>query len=212
MTHSWREHADAVDEYRAAAQRYESKRPGLGEMFMDAVDAAIESILDRSITWGFYRDRKWTPQVYSRSVPGFPFDIVYVMFEGEVVVVPTHTRDVNPDTGRGDWRAERLVMPIAPCSCIGVPDRRVIPRLQWGKTVERTPPRKGVDACAVRSLQPGILARLDPSRVTRPVTPTLLSVALSTQRPMLLTPITHPAEYRIPQGIHRVRCPSLGHP
>lgn len=40
MTQDWREHADAVDEYRAAAHWYESKRPRLGEMFMDAVDAA----------------------------------------------------------------------------------------------------------------------------------------------------------------------------
>jgi toxin ParE1/3/4 len=87
LTYSWREHADAVDEYRAAAHWYESRRPGLGEMFMDAVDAAIESILDPSITWGFYRDRKRTPQVYSRSVAGFPFDIVYVVLEGEVVIV-----------------------------------------------------------------------------------------------------------------------------
>ncbi|GAA2009827.1 hypothetical protein [Microbacterium ulmi] len=46
MTRSWREHADALDEYRAAARWYESKRPGLGDVFMDAVDAAIESILE----------------------------------------------------------------------------------------------------------------------------------------------------------------------
>ncbi len=43
---------------------------------MDAVDVAIESILDPSTSWGFYRDRRRTPQVYSRSVPGLPFDIV----------------------------------------------------------------------------------------------------------------------------------------
>ena len=50
MTFTWREHAEALDEYRAAAQWYEARRPGLGDVFMDAVDAAIESILDPSTT------------------------------------------------------------------------------------------------------------------------------------------------------------------
>lgn len=54
---------------------------------MDAVDAAIESIVDPSISWGFYRDRRGTPQVYSRSVAGFPFDVVYLLIDGEVYVL-----------------------------------------------------------------------------------------------------------------------------
>ena len=87
MTLAWREHAEALDEYRAAATWYETNRSGWGDVFMDAVDAAIESILDPSISWGFYRDRRRTPQVYSRSVPGFPFDIVYLRIDGEVYVV-----------------------------------------------------------------------------------------------------------------------------
>ena len=87
MTLGWHEHDDALDEYRAAAQWYEAMRPGLGDVFMDAVDAAIESILDPLITWGFYRGRERVPQIYSRSVAGFPFDIVYLRIEDEVYVV-----------------------------------------------------------------------------------------------------------------------------
>lgn len=87
MTFTWREHAEALDEYRAAAKRYEANRPGWGDVFMDAVDAAIESILDPSIRWGFYRDRRRTPQVYSRSVAGFPFDIIYILIDEEVYVL-----------------------------------------------------------------------------------------------------------------------------
>ena len=59
----------------------------LGDVFMDAVDVAVESILDPSINWGFYRDRQRTPQVYSRSVAGFPFDIVYLRIDDEIYVV-----------------------------------------------------------------------------------------------------------------------------
>ncbi|WP_382309203.1 hypothetical protein [Herbiconiux sp. UC225_62] len=54
---------------------------------MDDVDSAIESILDPSITWGFFRNQRRTPQIYSRSIAGFPFDIVYVLVGGEVFVV-----------------------------------------------------------------------------------------------------------------------------
>lgn len=87
MTFTWREHHEALDEYRAAAKWYETNRRGWGDVFMDAVDAAIESILDPSISWGFYRDRRRTPQVYSRSVAGFPYDIIYLLIDGEAYIV-----------------------------------------------------------------------------------------------------------------------------
>lgn len=87
MTRSWREHVEALDEYRAAAAWYETKRPGWGDVFLDAVDVAIESILDPSITWGYYRNQECSPRLYSRSVTGFPFDIIYVLIEDEVYIV-----------------------------------------------------------------------------------------------------------------------------
>lgn|GEM_PF-3431966 len=48
----------SLDEYRHAAQWYEDKREGWGDVFMDAVDAAVDSILDPAIGWGFYQSRK----------------------------------------------------------------------------------------------------------------------------------------------------------
>ena len=87
MTRTWREHEEALDEYRAAAKWYEANRAGWGDVFMDAVDAAIESILDPSISWGFSRDRHRTPQVYSRSVAGFPYDIIYLLIDGAAYIV-----------------------------------------------------------------------------------------------------------------------------
>lgn len=87
MTLGKREHPDARSELREAALYYEGKRDGWGDVFLNAVDAAIESIRDPSITWGFYRDRKRTPQIYSRSVAGFPFDVVYLRDEHEVHVI-----------------------------------------------------------------------------------------------------------------------------
>lgn len=54
---------------------------------MDAVDAAIESILDPSIRGGFSRNRRRAPQVYSRSIAGFPFDVISLQIDDEVSII-----------------------------------------------------------------------------------------------------------------------------
>jgi len=84
---SWREHDEALDEYRHAARWYEDKREGWGDVFMDAVDAAVDSILDPAIGWGLYQSRKSDPQTYARSVAGFPCTIVYLKRDDEVYIV-----------------------------------------------------------------------------------------------------------------------------
>lgn len=87
MTLAWREHQEALDEYRAAANWYEDRRAGLGEAFMRAVDAAVESVLDPTVQWGWYAGRKTTPQIYTRSVAGFPFKVIYLELDGEIFIV-----------------------------------------------------------------------------------------------------------------------------
>lgn len=87
MNFAWREHAEALDEYRAAATWYETNRPGWGDVFMDAADAAIESILDPAIRWAYYRGGRRTPPVHTRSIAGFPFNIIYLQIDSEVFIV-----------------------------------------------------------------------------------------------------------------------------
>lgn len=87
MTLAWHEHEEALAEYRAAVEWYEDKRAGWGEVFILAVDATIESILDPSIRWGHHRHRPTSPQLYSRSVPGFPYDIIHLRLKDEVIIV-----------------------------------------------------------------------------------------------------------------------------
>lgn len=87
MTRAWREHEEALDEYRAAANWYEDRRVGWGDVFTRAVDAAVESILDPSIKWGFYRGWRRNPQIYARRVAGFPFSVIYVELDDEIFVV-----------------------------------------------------------------------------------------------------------------------------
>lgn len=87
MTLTWREHEEALGEYRAAANWYEDQRDGLGEAFMNALDAAVESVLDPAVKWSFYGGRRTTPQIYTRSVAGFPFKIIYLELEQEILIV-----------------------------------------------------------------------------------------------------------------------------
>lgn len=87
MRFAWREHDEAHEELRAAVHWYEDRREGWGDRLADAVEGAVDSILDPSISWGFYRGRRRTPQVYSRSVAGFPFDIIYLRIGDAVYIV-----------------------------------------------------------------------------------------------------------------------------
>lgn len=94
------EHEDAHEELLEAALAYERNRDGLGELFNDAVEAAVASVLDPTISWGFYGDIASEPQLFSRSVKGFPFDVVCVV-EGDRVIIVAYAREQRRP---GYWR------------------------------------------------------------------------------------------------------------
>ena len=87
MTPGWRAHQEAHEELAAAVDWYEAQHAGSGDKLTDAVEYGITSILDPSTSWGFYRKRRRTPQIYSRSIVRFPMDIIYLRMNGEVYVV-----------------------------------------------------------------------------------------------------------------------------
>ncbi|QEW03868.1 type II toxin-antitoxin system RelE/ParE family toxin [Microbacterium lushaniae] len=87
MTYRWREHEAAHAELREAILFLEDQREGWGERFADAVEAAINSILESPDSWGLHRGRPRVPPVRSRSVAGFRYDIKYVVIEDEVIVL-----------------------------------------------------------------------------------------------------------------------------
>jgi plasmid stabilization system protein ParE len=87
VTAAWREHGEAHEELRASVHWYEDRRERWGDKFADAVESAIDSIVGSPTSWGFYRGIRRTPQVYCRSLAGFPYDIVYLVRGGEVYIV-----------------------------------------------------------------------------------------------------------------------------
>ena len=112
MTLTWREHIEALDELRAAAHWYEDQREGLGDRILDAVGAAVDSVLGPSLSWSLYKNRRLDHPIYSRSVTGFPFDIVYLRLDDAVYVIAyAHERRLP-----GYWRhrqGDRAIWPGA---------------------------------------------------------------------------------------------------
>lgn len=87
MSHRWRDHEAAREELREAASFLEDEREGWGDRFIDAVEAALKSIVDSPFSWGLHRGRPYDPPVHTRSVKGFRYDIKYVVIDDEVVII-----------------------------------------------------------------------------------------------------------------------------
>lgn len=87
MSYRWRDHAAAREELREAASFLEDEREGWGDRFIDAVEAALHSIVDSPSSWGLHRGRRYDPPVHTRSVKGFRYDIKYVVIDDEVIVI-----------------------------------------------------------------------------------------------------------------------------
>lgn len=87
MNYGWRQHEEARNELREAAHFLDDEREGWAGRFIDAVDAAIVSIVESPHTWGLHRGNRRTPPVHTRSVAGFRYDIKYIVHEDEVVII-----------------------------------------------------------------------------------------------------------------------------
>ncbi|WIY82141.1 hypothetical protein [Propionimicrobium sp. PCR01-08-3] len=59
----------------------------MGYELAQAARDAVESILDPTMHWSYYRAKKTEPQIYSRRVSGFPFHVIYFFHEAEIMVV-----------------------------------------------------------------------------------------------------------------------------
>lgn len=75
-------HPEALIEFNESADWYESRQVGLGQKYVDEVDAAIKKILSApKRPECVYRD------VRLRSVDGFPYQIYYRVLEPNIVEV-----------------------------------------------------------------------------------------------------------------------------
>ena len=86
MTFTWCEHVDALDEYRAAAQWYQSKLPvGATSSWTLSMSRSRASSTRRSA--GAFTVIGSAPRSFTPAASGFPLDIVYLRIDDEIYVV-----------------------------------------------------------------------------------------------------------------------------
>jgi len=74
----------AREEAEAAARWYEDRRAGLGADFVAEIEGAVDAVLQAPSTFGVVMDE---PRVRRVLLLRFPFAVVFVQREAEVVVV-----------------------------------------------------------------------------------------------------------------------------
>src|SRR4051812_41962186 len=83
MTHRF--HAEALEEWHAAAAYYEGVREGLGIEFIQAVRGAIETILQSPGTWP-----PFTKNSKAYRLDRFPYRLVYAILpESDEILIAT---------------------------------------------------------------------------------------------------------------------------
>lgn len=87
MTYRWCEHEAAHAELRETVFFLEGRREGRGDRFAEAVETAINSIVDSPHSWGLHRGERRELPVRTRSAAGFRYDIKYIVQDDEIVVV-----------------------------------------------------------------------------------------------------------------------------
>lgn len=87
MSLSKREHPEAREELRDAANWYDDEQPGLGDDFYDAIDEALQHMLDWPFVAPVFPNWQDTPQVRSASVRAFPYRVLYYANDTSIVVL-----------------------------------------------------------------------------------------------------------------------------
>ena len=93
-------HDDARIEFSAAAEWYDSERPGLGDEFVDEVVKALESISAHPDAWPAAASRLRRVAARRFIVPRFPYLLVYATRSDEIVVLAVAHDKRRP----GYWR------------------------------------------------------------------------------------------------------------
>lgn len=82
-----REHPEARDELQDAANWYDDEQPGLGDDFYDAIDEALQSILDWPLSAPVFPGWDDTPEVRTMAVHVFPYRVMYYVTDTSIVVL-----------------------------------------------------------------------------------------------------------------------------
>jgi hypothetical protein len=81
---------EALEEARVATLWYENARPGLGLIFWSGVQALVRHFEERPRAFGRLRGRAGKLGARRGHLVGFPWRVLYVVIDNEVVVIGLH--------------------------------------------------------------------------------------------------------------------------
>ncbi len=100
MILSWSEHPAAAGEVYDAALWYQAEAPDVARRFAVRVQQSIDSIRQWPYAASLYRDTESEPQIRSKQVNGFPYQVLYIIRDNELIVVAYAHERRRP----GYWR------------------------------------------------------------------------------------------------------------
>lgn len=101
MTLGRREHPEAREGLREAANWYDAEVTGLGSDFLDAIDESLQRIVDWPLSAPVFPGWEDTPSVRSMRVRVFPYRVLYYVTDANVVILAyAHQR-----RGPGYWQS-----------------------------------------------------------------------------------------------------------
>lgn len=88
-------HPEAIEEFRAAAEYYETQHDGLGSRYINAVEATVARIVEAPSSWRIVEDdiRRCLTKV-------FPYAVLYSIEEDYILIVAVMHSRREP----GYWR------------------------------------------------------------------------------------------------------------
>ncbi len=100
MTLEWSEHPAARQELLDAVVWYDDQEHGLGYRLADELAVAVRLIRDWPDAAPLYRGRSRIPPIRAKGIDVFPYRIVYVVRDDEVIVIAYAHERRRP----GYWR------------------------------------------------------------------------------------------------------------
>ena len=85
-------HPEARHEMRHAANYYDDSRRGLGDRFLDAVENGVKQVQRNPYRW-----RKIRGEVRRCLIPRFPYGVLYVADEEQILIVAVMHLHRHPD-------------------------------------------------------------------------------------------------------------------
>lgn len=92
MTTAWREHPSAREELLATTLHLDDERPGLGDLFLDAIERSMLSVQRSPHAWPPAAESPSGAIIRTRALAPFRVRVVYTVLD-DAVLVPAYAHE-----------------------------------------------------------------------------------------------------------------------